>query len=50
MDCSKEFAVEVQETIHYEYGIHHKLIITCNLQANAMVERIYQTVHNMVRS
>ena len=50
MDRGKEFAAEVQETIHHEYGIRRKLITTRNPQANAMVERVHQTVHNMVRS
>ena len=50
IDCSKEFAAEVQETTHYEYGIHRKLITTHNPQANAMAEQVHQTVHNMVRS
>ena len=50
MDRGKEFAGEVQETIHHEYGIRRKLITTQNPQANAMVEQVHQTVHNMVRS
>ena len=50
MDCSKEVAAEVQETIHHEYGIHRKLITTHNPQANSRVEQVHQTVQNMVRS
>ena len=50
MDRGKEFAGEVQATIHNEYGIKKKLITTQNPQANAIVERVHQSVHNMVRS
>ena len=32
-----------------EYGINKKLITTRNPQANAIVERVHQTVHNMLR-
>ena len=50
MDRGKEFAGEVQETIHNEYGIKKKLITTQNPQVNAIVERVHQTVHNLIRS
>ena len=49
MDRGKEFAAEVQATIKHEYGINRKLITTRNPQANAMVERVHQVIHNMIR-
>ena len=49
MDRGKEFMAEVKEMLH-EYGITRKPITTRNPQANAMVERAHQTIHNMIRS
>ena len=49
MDRGKEFAAELSEAIKDEYGINKKLITTRNPQANAIVERVHQTVHNMIR-
>ena len=50
MDRGREFAAEVQDTIRKEYCIRRKLITTRNPQANAMVERVHQTIHNMIAS
>ena len=50
MDRGREFAAEVSHTLRYEYGLNKKLITTRNPQANAMVERVHQTVHNMIRT
>ena len=50
MDRGKEFAREVRDTLIGEYGVIRKLITTRNPQANAMVERAHQVIHNMVRS
>jgi hypothetical protein len=50
MDRGKEFAAEVQRTIKNEYGITRKLITTRNPQANAVVERVHQVIHNMIRT
>ena len=50
MDRGKEFQAEVSETLHHEYGIKRKIITTHNPQANSMVERVHQTVHNLIRS
>ena len=50
MDRGKEFAAEVSAAIKNEYGIKKKLITTRNPQANAIIERIHQVVHQMVRS
>ena len=41
---------EVRETIKNEYGITRKVITTRNPQANSIVERVHQVVHNMIRS
>ncbi len=50
MDRGSEFAAEVQATLKDEYGIHRKLITTRNPQANSIVERVHQVVHNLIRS
>ena len=50
MDRGKEFAAEVRELINTEYGINKKLITTRNPQANAVVERVHKTVHQMIDS
>jgi hypothetical protein len=50
LDRGKEFAAEVQRTIKNEYGITRKLITTRNPQANAVVERVHQVIHNMIRT
>ncbi len=50
MDRGREFAAEVRDTLHNEYGFARKLITTRNPQANAMVERAHQTLHNQIRS
>ena len=50
VDRGKEFAAEVQAAIQDEYGCRRKLITTRNPQANAVVERIHQVVHQMIRS
>jgi transposase InsO family protein len=48
MDRGKEFAAEVRDELQNEYGAIRKLIITRNPQANSMVERAHQTIHNMI--
>ena len=50
MDRGKEFAKEVQACIKDEYGIRKKLITTRNPQANSIVERVHQVIHNMIRT
>ena len=50
MDRGKEFAAEVRDKINTEYGINKKLITTRNPQANAVVERVHKTVHQMLDS
>ena len=50
MDRGKEFAAEVRDTLKNEYGLTRKLITTRNPQANSMIERVHQVLHNMVRT
>jgi len=50
MDRGREFMGEVKRMIYDDYGITRKPITTRNPQANAMVERAHQTIHNMIRS
>ena len=49
LDRGSEFKLEVQDVLKDEYGINKKLITTRNPQANSMVERVHQTVHNMLK-
>jgi len=50
MDRGREFAAEVQQAIRHEYGIKRKLISARNPQANSIVERCHQVIHNMIRT
>ena len=50
MDRGREFAAEVRETLKNEYGINRKMITTRNPQANSIIERVHQVIHNMIRS
>jgi transposase InsO family protein len=50
MDRGKEFMGEVKDMLKNVYGITRRPITTRNPQANAMVERAHQTLHNMIRS
>jgi hypothetical protein len=50
MDRGKEFAAEVRDTLNHECGIMRKLITTRNPQANSIVERVHQVLHNMIRT
>ena len=49
MDRGGEFGAEVAAMFKHEYGIKRKMISTRNPQAN-MVERVHQTVHQLIRS
>jgi transposase InsO family protein len=49
MDRGKEFMGDIK-TLLQSYGITRKPITTRNPQANAMVERAHQTLHNMISS
>jgi len=48
MDRGREFAAEVRDELQNEFGVIRKLITTRNPQANGMVERAHQTIHNMI--
>ena len=50
MDRGKEFMAEVKSLLLNEYGITRKPITTRNPQANSMIERAHQTIHNMIRT
>ena len=49
MDRGREFTAELSESIEDECGVNKKLIATHDPQANAIVERVNQTAHNMPR-
>ena len=48
MDRGKEFRAEVEKMLKDEYGLRRKFITTRNPQANSMVERAHQTIHNLI--
>jgi transposase InsO family protein len=50
MDRGREFMGDVISLLKNEYGINRRPITTRNPQANAMIERAHQTIHNMIRS
>jgi len=50
MDRGREFMGDVIHLLKNEYNIARKPITTRNPQANAMVERAHQTLHNMIRT
>jgi len=50
VDKGKEFAREVSETLKNEHGVNWKIIASRNPQANSMIERCHETLHNMIRS
>ena len=50
MDRGREFMAEVRDTLKHEYGITRKVITTRNPQANSIVERVHQVLHNMIRT
>ena len=35
---------------HYDYGLKRKPITTRNIQSNAIIERIHQTIRNIIRT
>ena len=50
LDRGREFMGEFQKLLKNEYGIKRKPITTRNPQANAIVERVHQTIGNMIRT
>ena len=49
-DRGREFMGAVKDMLKDDYGVSKKMITTRNPQANSMVERAHQTVHNMIRT
>ena len=49
-DRGKEFMGEFARMVEKDYGIKRKPITTRNPQANSIIERIHQTIGNMIRS
>ena len=50
LDRGREFMGEFKNLLKNEYGIKRKPITTRNPQANAIVERVHQTIGNMIRT
>ena len=49
-DGDKEFMAEFTKLVKEEYGAIKKVITKRNPQANAIIERVHQTIGNLVRS
>ena len=50
LDCGTEFMTEFAKMCHNEYGLKGKPIPTRNPQSNAIIERIHQTIGNIIRT
>ena len=50
IDRGSEFMAEFAEMVQNDYGIKRRPITTRNPQANAIIERIHQTIGNMLRT
>ena len=49
-DRGTEFMAEFAKTCHNVYGLKRKTISTRNPQFNAIIERIHQTIGNIIRT
>ena len=49
-DRGTEFMAEFAKMCHNEYGLKMKPITTSNPQSNAIIERIHQTIGNIIRT
>ena len=49
-DRGTEFMAEFSKMCHNDYGLKMKLIRTRNPQSNAIIERIHQTIGNIIRA
>jgi hypothetical protein len=49
-DRGKEFMGEFARMVEKDYGVKRRPITTRNPQANSIIERIHQTIGNMIRS
>ena len=47
-DRGTEFKAEISKMCHNEYGLKRKPITTSNPQSNAIIERIHQTIGNII--
>ena len=50
LDRGKEFMAEFSKMMKEDYGVTKRPITTRNPQANAIIERIHQTIGNMIRT
>ena len=49
-DRGTKFMAEFSKMCHNDYGLKRKPITTRNPQSNAIIERIHQTIRNIVRT
>ena len=49
-DRGTEFMAEFSKMCQNDYGLKRKLITTRNPQSNAIIERIHQTIGNIIRT
>ena len=49
-DCGTKFMSEFANMCHNDYGLKRKPITTRNLQSNAIIKRIHQTIGNIIRT
>ena len=49
-DRGTEFIAEFSKMCHNDYGLKRKPITTRNPQSNAIIERIHQTIGNIIRT
>ena len=49
-DRGTEFLAEFSKMCHNDYGLKRKHITTSNPQSNAIIERIHQTIGNIIRT
>ena len=50
LDRGTEFMAECMEMLQRDYGMTKKPITKRNPQANAIIERVHQTIGNMIRT
>ena len=49
-DCGTEFMAEFYKMCQNNYGLKSKPIANRNLQSNAIIEQIHQTIGNIIRT
>ena len=50
MDRGSEYMAEFSKIIIRDYDVKKKTLTTRNLQANSIVERVHQTIGNVIRT